>query len=215
MTAQAEARRYGLREFEAESGSVVPCDGAGQPTEIPNEYWLCWAHRLEGLKAALEAQGLLDRLSDLAKTHEAKEALAILRAASPEARAERIRQRYQAAPAAIWREVEDQLRAKLILPLLQLQIPSGAVGPLPEGQGEGAGAETAKPPKLTNTAKAVLAIIKARPKGKGISGKEIIKELQKQGIELEESTLRRSIIPELKLHGVENHRARGGYLLPH
>jgi hypothetical protein len=74
----------------------------------------------------------------------------------------------------------------------------------------------AAPPMLplTDNQWAVLAIIKKQPKGKGISGKEIIRELQKEGIELLETTLRRHVIPGLKPHsGVVNIRARGGYLV--
>jgi hypothetical protein len=59
----------------------------------------------------------------------------------------------------------------------------------------------------------VLDIIKKQPKGKGIQGKAIISKLKKKGITLEESTLRRHILPQLKLYGVINVKAAGGYLI--
>jgi hypothetical protein len=82
------------------------------------------------------------------------------------------------------------------------------------GQGQRA-SESSKSVQLTNTAKTVLAIIKAQPQGKGIKGQSIVNKLDKQGIEIASSTLRRHIIPKLKAdHGVIYDRARGGYLIP-
>jgi hypothetical protein len=70
-------------------------------------------------------------------------------------------------------------------------------------------------PKLTKTERVALSIIKAQPKGRGISGKEIIAELKRKNIILLESTLRRHILPKLAEHfGVVNQRAAGGYLIP-
>jgi hypothetical protein len=69
-------------------------------------------------------------------------------------------------------------------------------------------------PALSKTGTVVLSIIKKLPKGKGIIGKEIIKKLQEKGIELEDSTLRRHLLPQLRLHGVVNIRGAGGYLIP-
>jgi repressor of nif and glnA expression len=59
-----------------------------------------------------------------------------------------------------------------------------------------------------------LLIIKTQPKGKGINGKGIIKQLKNKGIELAESSLRKHVLPKLKSYGVVNHRAAGGYLIP-
>lgn len=68
---------------------------------------------------------------------------------------------------------------------------------------------------LGKTEKAVLAIIKSQPKGNGINGKEIIKKLKDKGILIAESSLRKHILPKLIAgHGVVNHRAAGGYLIP-
>jgi hypothetical protein len=60
------------------------------------------------------------------------------------------------------------------------------------------------------TAKVALQIVQAK-KGNGLSGKELVAELKKKAYKVEESTLRRSIVPILKDHGVKNSRARGGY----
>jgi hypothetical protein len=61
----------------------------------------------------------------------------------------------------------------------------------------------------------VLTIIKKQRRGKGIQGKAIVAALKKKGIELNERTLRRHILPALKQHyGVQNIRAAGGYLIP-
>jgi hypothetical protein len=65
-------------------------------------------------------------------------------------------------------------------------------------------------PALKGTAKAALAIIRAQ-KGQGLSAKELAKELERKGIEVVESTLRRHILPKLIPHGIANDRARGGY----
>jgi hypothetical protein len=67
---------------------------------------------------------------------------------------------------------------------------------------------------LSQTQSAVLSIIKAEPKGKGIQAKEIVRKLKGKHIEIAESTLRRHVLPGLKAHGVINHKAAGGYLVP-
>ena len=54
-------------------------------------------------------------------------------------------------------------------------------------------------------------ILEQQPEGKGMSAKAIITKLAEMNLELEESTLRKHTIPELKLLGVKNTRARGGY----
>jgi hypothetical protein len=69
-------------------------------------------------------------------------------------------------------------------------------------------------PTLSKTGTIVLSIIKELPKGKGIFGKEIIKKLKEKGIILEGSTLRKHLLPPLRLHGVVNIRSAGGYLIP-
>jgi hypothetical protein len=66
---------------------------------------------------------------------------------------------------------------------------------------------------LDGTALAVFGIIKAQ-RGKGKSGKELVKALAKQEITISELYFRRHIVSQLKDHGVLNHRARGGYYLP-
>jgi hypothetical protein len=63
---------------------------------------------------------------------------------------------------------------------------------------------------LTGTAGAALAIVRAE-QGRGLVAKEIVKKLSAKGIRIEETTFRRHIVPQLKAHGVENNRARGGY----
>jgi hypothetical protein len=86
--------------------------------------------------------------------------------------------------------------------------------PIQSDQGAGGRGNEDKQ-KFTGTDKAVLDIIKAQPKGKGIKGQTIVKTLEKQGIEIALSTLKRHIIPKLKAsHGVVYERARGGYLIP-
>jgi hypothetical protein len=71
----------------------------------------------------------------------------------------------------------------------------------------------AKPP-LKQTAREVLAIITKQPEGKGIVGKAIIKALKEKGIDLQETSLRKHILPLLKDdHGVTNVRSAGGYLI--
>lgn len=66
---------------------------------------------------------------------------------------------------------------------------------------------------LKGPALAAFKIIKAR-KGKGIAGKEIVRELEKQGIEVTVGAFRRHIVPQLKADGVLNEHSRGGYYLP-
>ena len=67
---------------------------------------------------------------------------------------------------------------------------------------------------LNRTDRAVLSIIKAQPKGQGVSGKEILKRLKDKHIIIVESTLRKHVLPKLmKHHGVVNHKAAGGYLV--
>ncbi len=69
-----------------------------------------------------------------------------------------------------------------------------------------------QPPPLTDKEEAVLTIITKQPKGKGITGKCIIAELSRQGIELEQSTLTRHIIPKLKKKPYEvKNRPNVGY----
>src|SRR5262249_18468441 len=71
-------------------------------------------------------------------------------------------------------------------------------GPRPVGAGQ---------PTLSPTEQAVLEIIRAQPNGKGIIGKDIIKELRDRGMELSDKTLRRHILPKLRDHfGVVNVR---------
>lgn len=68
------------------------------------------------------------------------------------------------------------------------------------------------PPPLTETERRVLDVIKAQPDGSGISGREIIRELNRQNFPIEQSTLTRHIIPRLRnFHGVRNRKSVGYY----
>jgi hypothetical protein len=68
---------------------------------------------------------------------------------------------------------------------------------------------------LTDLERTVLKIISDRPKGAGLSGKEIVARLKRFGIDVTESTLRRHVIPQVKsVAGVRNSPSRGGYHLP-
>lgn len=85
-------------------------------------------------------------------------------------------------------------------------------------RGAGAGGASDKPKAskpLKPTLAAVLDVIRTQPKGKGISGKGIIKALKARKIHLKESTLRRHYVSKLKeSFGVVNCPAAGGYLVP-
>jgi hypothetical protein len=65
-------------------------------------------------------------------------------------------------------------------------------------------------PPLKGAAEAALEIIRAQ-KGRGLVAKEIVKELKREGFNVEESTFRRHHLPQLKIHGIKNDPARGGY----
>jgi len=70
-------------------------------------------------------------------------------------------------------------------------------------------------PPLTDTERKVLDIIRAQPPGAGVTGKEILAALARQGIDLEQSTLTRHVIPNLKRwHGVRNAGGGRGYFIP-
>jgi hypothetical protein len=62
------------------------------------------------------------------------------------------------------------------------------------------------------TVAAALTLIQSR-KGKGMFGKEIIAALKKKRIEITLPTFQKHIVPKLKIHGVQNHRSRGGYYI--
>jgi hypothetical protein len=62
---------------------------------------------------------------------------------------------------------------------------------------------------------AVLGVIQEQPRGKGVTGKEIVVALRNKRIEITEETLRKHYVPKLKeLHGIKNSRSRGGYHPP-
>jgi hypothetical protein len=63
---------------------------------------------------------------------------------------------------------------------------------------------------LDAISEAILAIIRAG-KGRGLTGKEIVRKLEAKQFQVEESTLRRHHFGKLKAHGIENRRSRGGY----
>ncbi len=68
---------------------------------------------------------------------------------------------------------------------------------------------------LNRTGEAVLKIIRKRHRGNGVSGKQIVAALEKEGISLSESTLRKHYLPLLLAdYGVVSQPAAGGYLIP-
>jgi hypothetical protein len=68
-------------------------------------------------------------------------------------------------------------------------------------------------PPLTETGAAVLALIKAQPTGSGITGREIVKVLSERGFPIQQSTLTKHVMPELKKwHGVKNRLGVGYYI---
>jgi len=66
--------------------------------------------------------------------------------------------------------------------------------------------------ELKGTAAAAFKIIKGL-NGRGITGKELIKELKKVHIVITLPTLQKHIVPILKQHGVGNIKALGGYFI--
>ena len=69
------------------------------------------------------------------------------------------------------------------------------------------------PPPLTEAEGKVLELIKKQPKGQAITGSEIISRLNQQSFPMEQSTLTRHIIPNLKeFYGVKNRRGVGYYV---
>jgi hypothetical protein len=71
------------------------------------------------------------------------------------------------------------------------------------------GAEASETPK-DPTVKTALAIIRAK-KGRGLLGKEVVGLLKKKGIKITVRTFHRHIAPKLKMLGISNQPARGGY----
>jgi hypothetical protein len=70
-------------------------------------------------------------------------------------------------------------------------------------------------PPLTATEQRVLALIQAVPQGQGITGRQIIKKLDKEGFPLDQGTLTRHVVPSLKrYHGVKNRSGVGYYCEP-
>jgi hypothetical protein len=63
------------------------------------------------------------------------------------------------------------------------------------------------------TVSAALATLRGKKGGQGMVGKEIIAALKKKHINISAPYFRRHIVPELKKHGVRNHRSRGGYYI--
>jgi hypothetical protein len=67
-------------------------------------------------------------------------------------------------------------------------------------------------PPLTDTEQRVLDLIQAVSQGKGITGRQIIAKLDKEGFLLDQGTLTRHVIPILKKsHGVKNRPGVGYY----
>jgi len=67
---------------------------------------------------------------------------------------------------------------------------------------------------LSANAAAVYELLKALPQYRGMKGREILKALenQKQPIFIDQSTLTKNIIPELRPYGVRNKRGAGYYI---
>jgi hypothetical protein len=74
----------------------------------------------------------------------------------------------------------------------------------------GANTRQAGRAEIQGPAAAAFKIIK-RLNGKGISGKELIKELKEKGVEIGLPTFQKHVVPILKQHGVRNSKALGGY----
>jgi hypothetical protein len=113
------------------------------------------------------------------------------------------------------RLVDNRCDALLILAFLESVLeqlnaePSAGTGAPPAFTGAGL-TPLESEPHLSPTAAAALAIIRAE-KGKGIPAKTIASRLAENGVSIEESTLRKHILPKLRPHGIKNERARGGY----
>lgn len=79
-----------------------------------------------------------------------------------------------------------------------------------------AGEETKKHKKelkpLSEKAAAVLELLKTAPEHRGMTGPKILEALDKKNILIDQSTLTKNIIPELKPYGVKN-RPRIGYYI--
>ncbi len=71
---------------------------------------------------------------------------------------------------------------------------------------------TANNEPLSDKALAVLNLLRNLPPNKALTGPKILKELDDKNIIIDQSTLTKSIIPELKPHGVKN-RPRIGYYI--
>jgi hypothetical protein len=121
----------------------------------------------------------------------------------------------------LWQDLERDLRAWGLRHGRIAPGPEGSDDPLIREAVECWRAERAPTPsgsmglpRLDPTATAALAVIRAQ-KGQGLSGKEIVKELARKGLHIQESTLRRHVLPKLAAHGIRNERARGGYYDAH
>ena len=84
------------------------------------------------------------------------------------------------------------------------------------GQNSGKARERKKPKKklkpLSEKAAAVLELLKTVPEHRGMIGPKILEALDKKNILIDQSTLTKNIIPELKPYGVKN-RPRIGYYI--
>lgn len=113
-----------------------------------------------------------------------------------------------------------ELQAELALAINDLLLLNEVIHVRSGGSQEVApvlGTESASPPipPPSETQLKVLEVIQSLPPERGISGKDIIKELKKAGFPIEQSTLTRHIIPDLKKwHGVKNVRRRGYFIPP-
>jgi hypothetical protein len=99
------------------------------------------------------------------------------------------------------------------LAILQDLIAIAEGGPTPTDARKKDDAASAAEQALDRTALAVLTILRGLPDGQGIDARAILGRLKGRKIELEESTLRRHVLPKLKPFGLDNHRAAGGYFI--
>jgi hypothetical protein len=68
-------------------------------------------------------------------------------------------------------------------------------------------------PPLSQKTLAVLKLLKTIPEGEAMTGPKILETLDKKNIYIDQSTLTKIIIPELRLYyGVKNRRRIGYYL---
>jgi hypothetical protein len=101
-------------------------------------------------------------------------------------------------------ELRDRLERAVLDRLEQLESK--------RGRSDSKSIPTLEPPELQGTEARAYKVIENLA-GKGISGKEVISVLKRDGVNITLSTFYRHIAPILKQHGVKNLKAIGGYYL--